>query len=86
MSQHASPICAGNPRLKVVLGRCHMNLDEVSRLSAGQLVPLDEPAQWPVDVFCDNKLIGRGQLLTLHDTFCVRMTELAADRSFSRAA
>jgi flagellar motor switch protein FliN len=86
MAEHAPQSCADGPRLTVVLGRCHMNRDEVPRLSSGQLVPLDEPADWPVEVYCDGKLVGCGQLLTLDGAFCVRVTELAADWSLSRAA
>jgi flagellar motor switch protein FliN len=86
MAEHAAPPCADGSRLTVVLGHCRINFDDAQHVSPGQLVPLDESADCPVEVYCDGKLIGRGQLLSLDGTFCVRMTEIAANQSLSRAA
>lgn len=63
-----------------------MNRDEAQRLSPGQFVPLDEPADWPVEIYAGGRLVARGELLTLDGTFCVRVTEVIAEHALPRAA
>jgi flagellar motor switch protein FliN/FliY len=67
--------------LKIELGRTHMYLEEVLRLSKGAVVPLDRLAGDPVDIFVNGRLIARGEVLILNDNFCVRVAELVAGES-----
>jgi flagellar motor switch protein FliN/FliY len=64
--------------LKIELGRTHMYLEDVLRLSKGAVVPLDRLAGDPVDIFVNGRLIARGEVLILNDNFCVRVAELMA--------
>lgn len=77
---------ANGQQLTVVLGRCHLHHQEAARIMGGQLVPLEEPADWPVEVFADGRLVARGELLTLDGSFCVRVVEVVSEQSMSRAA
>lgn len=67
--------------LKIELGRTHMHLEDVLRLSRGAVVPLDKLAGDPVDVYVNDRLIARGEVLVLNDNFCVRVTELVVGDS-----
>jgi flagellar motor switch protein FliN/FliY len=67
--------------LKIELGRTHMYLEDVLRLSKGAVVPLDRLAGDPVDIFVNGRLIARGEVLILNDNFCVRVAELVAGES-----
>jgi flagellar motor switch protein FliN/FliY len=62
--------------LKIELGRTHMYLEDVLRLSKGAVVPLDRLAGDPVDIYVNGRLIARGEVLILNDNFCVRVAEL----------
>jgi flagellar motor switch protein FliN/FliY len=64
--------------LKIELGRTHMYLEDVLRLSKGAVVPLDRLAGDPVDIYVNGRLIARGEVLILNDNFCVRVAELVA--------
>lgn len=64
--------------LKIELGRTHMYLEDVLKLSRGAVVPLDKLAGDPVDIFVNGRLIARGEVLILNDNFCVRVAELVA--------
>jgi flagellar motor switch protein FliN len=86
MSERAVEPCADGPRLTIVLGRCGIHHDEALRLSPGQFVPLDEPTDWPVEVYSADSLIARGELLTLDGNYCVRVSEIVADQMLTRAA
>ena len=62
--------------LRIELGRTQMRLDEVLRLRSGSVVALDKLAGDPVDVYVNGRLIARGEVLVMNDSFCVRITEL----------
>jgi flagellar motor switch protein FliN len=64
--------------LKIELGRTHMQLEEVLQLKKGAVVTLDKLAGDPVDIFVNGRLIARGEVLVLNDSFCVRVAELIA--------
>ncbi len=64
--------------LKIELGRTHMYLEDVLKLRKGAVVPLDKLAGDPVDVYVNERLVARGEVLVLNDSFCVRIAELIA--------
>ena len=64
--------------LKIELGRTQMYLEDVLRLRKGSVVALDKLAGDPIDVYVNGRLIARGEVLVLNDSFCVRVAELLA--------
>lgn len=62
--------------LRIELGRTRMRLEDVLRLRPGSVVTLDSGASDPVDVFINNRLIARGEVVVMNERFCVRVTEL----------
>ena len=62
--------------VKIELGRANMQLDDVLRLHKGSVVTLDKLAGDPVDIYVNGRLIARGEVLVLNDSFCVRVAEL----------
>ncbi len=65
--------------VKVELGRCRMSVEDVLRLAEGAVVELDKLAGDPVDVLVNDRLVARGEVLVLNDTFCVRVNEIVAN-------
>lgn len=65
-----------NLGVRIELGRTKMLLEEVLRLGEGSVVELDRLAGDPVDVFANDRLIARGEVLVLNDSFCVRISEV----------
>jgi flagellar motor switch protein FliN/FliY len=62
--------------VKIELGRTKMLIEDVLRLTEGSVVELDKLAGDPVDVFVNDQLIARGEVLVLNDNFCVRINEI----------
>jgi flagellar motor switch protein FliN len=62
--------------LRIELGRTHMYLEDVLKLRRGAVVPLDKLAGDPVDIYVNDRLIARGEVLVLNENFCVRVAEL----------
>src|SRR2546430_348693 len=64
--------------VKIELGRARMLVEDVLRLAEGSVVELDKLAGDPVDVFVNDRLVARGEVLVLNDNFCVRVNEIVA--------
>ena len=64
--------------VKIELGRSRMMVEDVLKLAEGSVVELDKLAGDPVDVFVNDRLVARGEVLVLNDAFCVRVNEIVA--------
>lgn len=64
--------------VKIELGRSQMLVEDVLKLAEGSVVELDKLAGDPVDVFVNDRLVARGEVLVLNDNFCVRVNEIVA--------
>lgn len=65
-----------NLKVKIELGRTQMLVEDVLALGEGSVVELDKLAGDPVDVYVNDRLIARGEVLVLNDSFCVRISEV----------
>ncbi|MHB1156282.1 MAG: flagellar motor switch protein FliN [Phycisphaerales bacterium] len=65
--------------VRIELGRTHMLVEDVLRLAEGSVVELDKLAGDPVDVFVNDRLVARGEVLVLNDNFCVRISEIVGE-------
>jgi flagellar motor switch protein FliN/FliY len=64
--------------VKIELGRTRMLIEDVLKLAEGSVVELDKLAGDPVDVFVNEQLVARGEVLVLNDNFCVRINEIVS--------
>lgn len=64
--------------VKIELGRARMLVEDVLKLSEGSVVELDKLAGDAVDVFVNDRLVARGEVLVLNENFCVRVNEIVA--------
>lgn len=72
-----------NLNVKIELGRTRMLVEDVLRLGEGAVVELDKLAGDPVDVFVNDRLVARGEVLVLNDNFCVRINEILSPQGES---
>lgn len=63
----------------VELGRTEMLVEDVLKLASGSVVELDKLAGDPVDVYVNQRLVARGEVLVLNDNFCIRISEIVAN-------
>ncbi len=63
----------------VELGRTEMLVEDVLKLSSGSVVELDKLAGDPVDIYVNQRLVARGEVLVLNDNFCIRVSEIVAN-------
>ena len=63
-------------KVQAVLGRSRMPIGDLLRLKAGMVVELDRRVGEPVDVFVNNRLIARGEVVMIDDMLGVTLTEI----------
>lgn len=69
----------------VELGRTRMPLRQVLELQQGSVVELDRLAGEAVDVYVNERMIARGEVVVVDDKFGVRITELISTKSSGEA-
>ena len=63
-------------QVRVELGSSKLNVKDVLKLGSGSVVPLDSLVGDPVNVFVNDRLVARGEVLVVHDNFAIRITEV----------
>jgi flagellar motor switch protein FliN/FliY len=63
-------------RVKVELGRGKMLLRDVLRLTEGSVVELEKLAGDPLEIYVNDRLVGKGEVLVLNENFCIRITQI----------
>lgn len=64
-------------KVVVELGRTKVELGELLRLCRGSVLELQKPAEDPLDVHVNGKLIGRGEVVVVNNRFGIKITEIA---------
>lgn len=65
-------------QVTVELGRTRRTVKEILRLSPGSVVELDKLAGEPVDIYVNNIMIAKGEVVVIDENFGVRVTEIAS--------
>ncbi len=78
MAQPVSLLHDVQLHVKIELGRTNMFVEDILQLAEGSVVELDRLAGDPVDVYVNNRLVARGEVLVLNDNFCVRVCEIVS--------
>lgn len=63
-------------QITVELGRAKMSIKEVLELSTGRVIELDKLDGEPVDILANGRLIARGEVVVIGETFGVRVTDI----------
>jgi flagellar motor switch protein FliN/FliY len=69
--------------IKAVLGRATMDVASLLKLSRGSLVELDRRVGEAIDVYVNNRLVARGELVVVEERLGVTMTEIIKDNESS---
>ena len=63
-------------RVSAVLGRARMDVSELLRLGPGAVLELDRKVGEAIDIYVNNRLIARGEVVLVEDKLGVTMTEI----------
>ncbi len=59
-----------------VLGKTRMEVSQLLKLGAGQLLELDRRVGEAIDIYVNNRLVARGEVVVIEDKLGVTMTEI----------
>ncbi|MET1025893.1 MAG: flagellar motor switch protein FliN [Dongiaceae bacterium] len=69
-------------QVSAVLGKTSMQVSQLLKLGRGAVVELDRKVGEAVDIYVNNRLVARGEVVVVEDRLGVTMTEIIkADRS-----
>ena len=63
-------------QVAAVLGRTSMPVNQLLKLGRGAVIELDRKVGEPVDIFVNNRLVARGEVMVVDDHLGVTMTEI----------
>ena len=65
--------------ISAVLGKANMTVASLLKLNAGSVLELDRKVGEAIDIYVNNRLIARGEVVVVEDRLGVTMTEIIKD-------
>lgn len=65
-------------QVTVQIGSTRMAIRELLQLGQGSVVELDKLAGEPMEVYVNNKLIARGEVVVVNEKFGIRLTDVVS--------
>jgi flagellar motor switch protein FliN len=66
-------------KVQAVLGRARMPIGDLLKLQIGMVVELDRRVGEPIDIFVNNRLIARGEVVMIENVLGVTLTEIVRE-------
>jgi len=63
-------------QVSAVLGKAHMQVSQLLKLGRGAVVELDRKVGEAIDIYVNNRLVARGEVVVVEDRLGVTMTEI----------
>ncbi len=63
-------------QISAVLGRANMQVSQLLKLGRGAVVELDRKVGEAIDIYVNNRLVARGEVVVVDDRLGVTMTEI----------
>lgn len=65
--------------VSAVLGKTHIDINSLLKLKSGSVVELDRKVGEAIDIYLNNRLVARGEVVVVDDRLGVTMTEIIKD-------
>ena len=65
--------------ISAVLGKANIDVNSLLKLTAGSVVELDRKIGEAIDIYVNNRLVARGEVVVVEDRLGVTMTEIIKD-------
>lgn len=62
------------------LGRAKLSLKDIIEYDSDSIITLDKNANDPVDIFVDDILIARGQIVAIEDSYGIKIVEIIENK------
>ncbi len=68
-------------QISAVLGKAEMQVNQILKLGRGAVVELDRKVGEAIDIYVNNRLIARGEVVVVEDRLGITMTEIIKSES-----
>lgn len=65
--------------ISAVLGKAHVDVNSLLRLTSGSVLELDRKVGEAIDIYVNSRLVARGEVVVVDDRLGVTMTEIIKD-------
>ena len=65
--------------ISAVLGRANLSVAQLLQLSSGSVLELDRKVGEAIDIYVNNRLVARGEVVVVDERLGVTMTEIIKD-------
>ena len=65
--------------ISAVLGKAHLSVAQLLKLTQGSVLELDRKVGEAIDIYVNNRLVARGEVVIVDDRLGVTMTEIIKD-------
>ncbi|MFN3859413.1 MAG: flagellar motor switch protein FliN [Caulobacter sp.] len=65
--------------ISAVLGKAHLSVAQLLQLGQGSVLELDRKVGEAIDIYVNNRLVARGEVVVVDDRLGVTMTEIIKD-------
>ena len=62
--------------VQAILGRSHLEVSQLLKLTPGAVVELDRKVGEAIDIYVNNRLVARGEVVLVEEHLGVTMTEI----------
>ena len=63
-------------QVSAVLGKCRMQVSQLLRLGRGAVLELDRKVGEAIDIYVNNRLVARGEVVVVEERLGITMTEI----------
>lgn len=65
--------------ISAVLGKAHIDVNSLLKLTSGSVLELDRKVGEAIDIYVNNRLVARGEVVVVDERLGVTMTEIIKD-------
>ena len=74
-----APIFDVPVNISAVLGKANIDVNSLLKLTSGSVLELDRKVGEAIDIYVNNRLVARGEVVVVEDRLGVTMTEIIKD-------
>ena len=63
-------------KVSAILGKTHMKVSQLMKLNKGAIIELDRKVGEAIDIYVNNNLVARGEVVVVDDKLGITMTEI----------
>lgn len=75
-AQELEPVFDVPVNVQAVLGKSHLEVSQLLKLAPGAVIELDRKVGEAIDIYVNNRLVARGEVVLVEDHLGVTMTEI----------